>query len=165
MKPLVYIDGQEMEPPVYIDGKDGTTGLQTPTGWRPGRHRPAAHRRGKAEGPGRAERADPQGGYRLSVPARDAAAGRRWRWPKAPTPGSSTPPPPTARRPAGSTASRSCGPASGRPSPSRRVANPGCHATGFISIVYPLRSGGRPVPRTLSCPASPSPAIPAAGRR
>ena len=25
---------------------------------------------------------------------------------------------------------------------SKRIANPGCHATGFISIVYPLVSGG-----------------------
>lgn len=35
---------------------------------------------------------------------------------------------------------------------SRRVANPGCHATGFISIVYPLVSGGLlPRDAALSC--------------
>ena len=35
---------------------------------------------------------------------------------------------------------------------SRRVANPGCHATGFISIVYPLVAMGTlPADAPLSC--------------
>ena len=46
----------------------------------------------------------------------------------------------------------------------RHVANPGCHATGFISIVAPLVQAGC-CPRTRTCAASPSPATPAAGRK
>ena len=35
---------------------------------------------------------------------------------------------------------------------SRRVANPGCHATGFISVVYPLVAAGVLAPDPpLSC--------------
>ena len=46
---------------------------------------------------------------------------------------------------------------------SQRVANPGCHASGFIASVYPLVNLGL-LPRTILCAPTPSPATPAGGR-
>ena len=47
---------------------------------------------------------------------------------------------------------------------SKRIANPGCHASGFIALVAPLVRAGLVTPARSSA-ASPSPATPAAARR
>ena len=97
-----------MRPKVYIDGKDGTTGLQI-------YDRLAARSDIELLLIDEDKRKDPAERKRLMAQADivflclpDARRPwRRWRWRRVQTPGSSTHPPPTGRRRAGSTAFRS----------------------------------------------------------
>lgn len=127
------------KPKVFIDGREGTTGLQL---WE------RLSRRTDLEllRIGEARRKDPAERKNTSTrPTWCFSAcpmpppGRRWGSLRTGTPGSSMPPPPTVPPPAGSMASRSCtrtqSASSDRP---RRVANPGCHATGFLASAAPL---------------------------
>ncbi len=78
---------------------------------------------------------------------------RRRHGSKIPIPSCSTPPRRTGRLPAGATASRNF-PRCRRPDCARQSVSPfpGCHASGFIALVYPLVSAGLLTPDALlSC--------------
>ena len=130
-----------MKPVIFIDGREGTTGLQI-------YDRLAARQdielllidEEKRKDPAERKKLSQCSGSGLSLPARRRGPRRPWRMIENPQHEGHRRlhRPPHGGR-AGLTASPNSPPNTGRRSYiAKRVANPGCHASGFISSVYPL---------------------------